>query len=211
MNHFAWQAQLGAPLAVVLGILMCFWGYRLLKVMLGVVGAIVGASAGWSFGMGLASANHVVALVCAVVAGLIGAALCVWLFFLGVFLLGASVGAIAASAFFGTAGTQPNPIIIVVVAVIFGVLALVLQKFMIIVATAFNGSYLVTAALLHLLGGGQNSTVWLYPPQAGPLGTRGMVALVFWIVLGVVGVSVQYASSRRRGEVQKQTAQTAPP
>ena len=90
MNVNAWTGQMSAPLAVAVGILICFWGYCLLKVSLGVVGFIAGAAGGWAVGLSLAPGNSGIALLCAVIGAVIGAVLCIWLFFLGIFLLGAS-------------------------------------------------------------------------------------------------------------------------
>jgi hypothetical protein len=138
--------------------------------------------------------------MCAIIGGVICAVLCIWLF-LGIFLLGASAGAIVATALCHAAGNQPQPVLVLVLAVVFGVIALVLQKLMIIVSTAFSGSYLVTAGLLHLLAGAQNvSPLWFDHLQQGSAGLLGHVALVFWLVLGLAGGSFQYRGRRRREE-----------
>ena len=210
MNANAWVGQISAPLAVGVGFLMCFCGYRILKLTLGIMGFMAAASGGWALGLSWAPNNGGIALICALVAGVIGAALCIWFFFLGIFLLRASAGAIVAAAFFNAAGNQPQPILLLVFAVVFGVLALVMQKFMIIASTAFSGSYLITAGLLQLLTGVQNgSPLWfdrLHPCSAGIL---GYVALAFWIALGLAGASFQYRGSRRRKEAVRHEEQSA--
>src|SRR5208282_1724103 len=120
MNVNVWAGQLTAPLAIVVGILICFFGYRIVKIALGILGFILGATGGWAAGLSLAPGNHGIALVCAVIGGVIGAVLCVWLFLLGIFLLGASAGAIVAAAFFSAAGNQLQPILLLVLAIVFG-------------------------------------------------------------------------------------------
>ena len=185
MNINPWAGQITAPLAIAVGVLTCFWGYRLLKLTLGIMGFMAGATGGWAVGLSLAPGNSGIALVCGLIAGVIGAALCIWLFFLGIFLLGASAGAIVASAFISTAGNQPQLILVLVLAIVFGVIALVMQKLMIIVSTAFSGSYLITAGLLHLLAGVQDaSPLWFEHLQSGSAGILGYVALALWLVLG---------------------------
>ncbi len=201
MNVNAWAGQITAPLAVAVGILICFWGYRLLTLTLGVMGFIAGATGGWAVGLSLAPGNNGIALVCALIGGVIGAVLCIWLFILGVFLLGASAGAIVATALFSAAGNQPQPILVLVLAIVFGVIALVMQKLMIVVCTAFSGSYLVTAGLLHLLTGAQDvSAPWFDHLRPGSTGILGYVALVFWLILGLAGGSFQYGGRRKREE-----------
>jgi Domain of unknown function (DUF4203) len=207
MNVNAWAGQITAPLAVAVGILICFWGYRLLKLTLGVMGFIAGATGGWAVGLSLAPGNTGIALVCAIIGGVIGAVLCIWLFFLGIFLLGASAGAIVAAALFSAAGNQPQPILVLVLAIVFGVIALVMQKLMIVVCTAFSGSYLVAAGLLHLLTGAQDaSALWFDHLRPGSAGILSYVALVFWLVLGLAGGSFQYGGRRKREEATRNEA-----
>jgi hypothetical protein len=174
------------------------------------MGFIIGAAGGWTLGLSLVPGNNGIALVCAIIGGLICAVLCIWLFFLGIFLLGASAGAIVATALFHAAGNQPQPILVLVIAIVFGVIELVLQKFMIIVSTAFIGSYLITAGVLHLLAGGQNvSPLWFDHLQQGSAGILGYAALVVWLILGLGGASFQYRSRRRREEATRNETRSA--
>src|SRR5262245_16136236 len=69
-----------AALAIGGGILVCFWGYRLLKVTLGIMGAVVGASGGWALGLSLSPGSAGMALVCSILGAVVGAVLCIWLF-----------------------------------------------------------------------------------------------------------------------------------
>src|SRR5262245_981457 len=101
-----------ALLAMVAGILICFFGYRMLKLTLGIMGAIVGGSGGWALGLSFASGNTVIALVCAAAGAIVGAGLCIWLFFLGIFLLGATAGTAVAAALFHGVGQQPAPMVV---------------------------------------------------------------------------------------------------
>jgi hypothetical protein len=199
-----------AGAAILAGILICFWGYRMLKVTLGITGAIFGASSGWALGLSVAPNSAGVALVCAVVGALIGAALCIWLFFLGIFLIGASAGTAIASAVFNASGHQPAPLIVLVVAVVFGVIALAVQKFMIVISTAFSGSYLLLAGILPLVSNGPSAApLWVDPFQRGPTGALGMGALIFWAVVGVAGAAFQFREGRRREELAREQTQAA--
>jgi hypothetical protein len=145
MNHDLWTHQLTAPLAIAVGVLACFWGYRIAKVILGIMGFAGGFVGGWMAAASLAPGHDVIALVSALLGGAIGSVLCVWLYFLGIFLLGASAGVVVAGAAFAGMGHEAQPIFLLVSAVAFGLLALALQKFMIIVSSAFSGSYLIAA------------------------------------------------------------------
>lgn len=201
MNAIAWAGRIRAPLVIAAGLFTCFCGYRILKLTLGILGFIAGAEGGWAIGLSLAHGNSGIALLCAIIVGAIGAALCVWLFFLGIFLLGASAGAIVGAALFSASGNQPQPILLLVMAIVFGVIALIMQKFMIIVSTAFSGSYLVTTEIWHLLAGDQSiSPLWFVHLQPGSAGWLSYAAFAFWLVLGLAGMSVQYRAGRRRDE-----------
>ena len=210
MNDYAWTGQLTVPAALAVGILACFWGYRIVKIILGIMGFMAGAVGGWELASSLAPGHNVVALVCAGIGGVIGAVLCIWLFFFGIFLLGASAGTVVAGAVFSGTGHHAQPILVLVFAVVFGLLALLLQKFMIVVCTAFGGSYLITAGIQHLIAGPHAAPLWFDPSQAGSPGLLGYAALAFWLVLGLLGVSFQYRGTRSRNQAARQEAQPAP-
>jgi hypothetical protein len=70
---------------------------------------------------------------------------------------------------------------------------------MIIVSTAFSGSYLVAAGLFHLISGVHaRSPLWLDPAHPGSPGVLGYVFLVFWLFLGVAGAGFQNRVNRKK-------------
>ena len=200
MNNQPVAAQISALGVCVAGILICFWGYRLLKLTLGLLGFIAGAYAGWQLSVSVLDANNAMALVCAFVGGLIGMALYLWLYFLGIFLLGATAGAIVAAAFFNGTAHQPQPLVVLAVSVGFGLIALMAQKFMIVAATAFSGAYLIAASLWPFIAAQNPSRIWLDPTHVPPLGSLGYAALAIWLVLGVAGTSFQFRGGPRKVE-----------
>lgn len=209
MNHQAVAGQVSALVVCVAGILICFCGYRLLKLTLGLLGFIAGAYAGWQLAATALHASDLQALICAVVGGLLGMALYLWLYFLGVFLLGATAGAIMAAAFFNGTAHPAQPLVVLASSVAFGLVALVAQKFMIIVATAFSGAYLVAAGLWPFIAHGQSpSRIWLDPAHITPLGSLGYAALAIWFVLGIVGISVQLRAGSKKVEPAEKPAQS---
>src|SRR5262249_24587563 len=98
MKDYVWTGQITAPVAVVIGVLACFWGYRLVKLVLGVVGFAAAAVAVLAAGSSLAPGHSAVVLVCALIVGILGAILCIWLFYVGIFVLGATAGTIVSGA-----------------------------------------------------------------------------------------------------------------
>jgi hypothetical protein len=191
-------------IAVAVGLFNCFFGYRILKATLALTGFVVGAAAGWNAAASLAPGNSTVAVIAAVVLGIIGAVLCVWLFFLGIFLLGAAAGVALAEAVSGGIGTQTQPILVLGLALILGIIAVIVQKFIIIFCTAFSGAYLVIAGGFGLLAGGQSPLpLWLSTQPADATRRFGLVALVLWLVLSIAGVVAQAGRGRKKPEPEK--------
>ena len=85
-----------------------------------------------------------------------------------------------------------------------------MQKFMIFVSTAFLGSYLVMAGIFHLVPSlHHHSPLWFNHAQPGSVGSWGYVALVFWLVLGLAGVSFQNRAHRTKAQAARDKAQPA--
>ena len=82
-----------ALLFVVTGFLSCFAGYRLFKLILAIYGFVLGAAIA-NATMGVSAT--VPAVLTAVVGGLAGAVILVLAYFVGIALVGASLGALVA-------------------------------------------------------------------------------------------------------------------
>jgi Domain of unknown function (DUF4203) len=134
---------------VVLGLAEVFLGYRLFRILVGVLGALVG----------FFYAPDIIALVTGeapafAVAVVVGAALALafallawYVFWLAVFAWGAAVGYAAAMAAFDTL-----PWLAVVIGIVVGMLAMLFQRVLIVLLTALNGAWLVVAGIAFLLG-----------------------------------------------------------
>lgn len=176
-------------LALIIGAVQCFAGYRIFKVVLGLTGFIVGGVMGAAGGYAC-SQNGLVALFAGLVGGCLGAALLTALYFLGVFLVGAFLGGIVGAVLL--AGSLPQPALLLIPAVIAGVLALVFQRFMIIVSTAFVGAWTVVTGVAYFTTGTIDATsIQSFYHSAA---SQNHVMLLGWLVLGVVGVIIQYSS-----------------
>lgn len=205
MNDYAQVGRLNALLAIVAGLLICFWGYRLLKLSLAIIGFIAGAFAGWELGLSWANGSTAIILVCAFVGGIVGMGLCLWLYFLGIFIVGATAGTIVAAAFFSGMGHQIQPMVLLVLPIAFGLIALLAQKFMIIVSTAFSGAYLIMAGIWpFVIDNPDVSRIWLYPARTGSPGHLGYGALALWALLTVLGVGSQLRTHRQKAEPEVQ-------
>ena len=190
-------AAFQTPAAIILvvgGLLSCFAGYRVFRVVLGFFGFVLGALLTSSV---MATDQTMWMIVAAVVGGIVGALILVAAYFVGVALIGAGVGALAVNLIWATLGREPHILIVILFAIAGALAALALQRYVIITATGFGGAWTTIVGALALMGdklaveAAARNNVWLaYPMNPAP-GQRWVI--VAWLVLGLVGVIVQLA------------------
>jgi hypothetical protein len=187
-------ASLQAPAAAILligGLLACFAGYRIFRVVLGIYGFILGALLATSI---VGTEQTMWTILAAIGGGLAGALILIAAYFVGVALIGAGLGAMLANLIWAGVGGEPHVAVVIVLAIAGALAALALQRYVIIVATAFGGAQTVVVGAAALLGNRQaadaaaRAVYSVYPLNPMP-GTP--VDLVAALVLGVLGVLVQ--------------------
>jgi hypothetical protein len=188
-------ASFQLPAAIVLlagGAVSCFAGYRVFRLVLGIYGFILGAL----FASSAVGAEHTAWMIGAALGGgLVGALILIAAYFAGVAILGAGVGALVASLIWAGLGREPGALIVILFAIAGAVGALVLQRYVIIAATAFGGAWTMIVGGLALAGnrGAAAATThagtWLvYPTNPAP--GQNWIFIV-WVILGLVGAGVQ--------------------
>ena len=188
-------ASFQTPAALILiagGLISCFAGYRVFRIVLAIYGFILGALVA-SAAMGT---EHTAWMILAALGGgILGAAILVAAYFVGVALLGAGVGALAASMIWASFGREPHAFVVIVFAIAGALGALALQRYVIIGATAFGGAWTLIVGVFALLGdrtaaaAAARNDVWLaYPMNPAP-GKNWIILL--WVVLGLAGAAVQ--------------------
>ena len=187
-----------ATLLLLGGLVACFAGYRLFRIVLGIYGFILGALLATTI---VGAGNTGSLVVAAVIGGAIGALVLNLAYFLGVVLVGAAFGAMLATLFWGRAGVEPHVLIVILFAVAGAVGAMLLQRYVIIVGTAFGGAWTALVGGLALMGdraalaAASANNVWVvYPLDPAP--GREWV-LWAWLGLGVVGMVAQLGQGRR--------------
>ena len=190
-------ASFQIPAAVILlvgGLISCFAGYRVFRVVLGIYGFIIGAL----FASGIVGPENTLWMVLAAVGGgIVGALILIAAYFVGVALLGAGIGALVASLIWAALGREPGAIVVILFAVAGALGALALQRYVIVGATAFGGAWTIIVGALALSGtrvavdAAARNNVWLaYPMNPAP---GNYWVLLVWLALGVTGVAVQLA------------------
>jgi hypothetical protein len=196
------------PAAAVLvagGLLSCFLGSRLFKVVLGAFGFIIGALAASSLAGESAPTGMIIA---AAVGGLGGAALLLAAYFVGVALIGAGVGVAIVHLVWTQISGDPHPAVVILFAVAGALAATWLQRYVIILGTAFGGAWTVVVGGAALMGNpaalkaAADGDVWVaYPMNPAP--GQAWVPWAF-IALGAAGTLVQlYWTAGERGRVGK--------
>jgi hypothetical protein len=188
-------ASFQVPAAIILvvgGVLACFAGYRLFRVVLGIYGFILGALVASSM---VGTSDTASMLVAAGVGGIIGALLLILAYFVGVALIGAGIGALLANVIWAQLGREPHALIVVAFSIAGALGALALQRYVIVLGTAFGGAWTLLVGGLALTGNrvageaAQRGEVWLAYPMNPAQGERWVI--ITWIVLGVIGTAVQ--------------------
>src|SRR5262245_4894593 len=128
-----------ALLLIAGGAVACFAGYRLFRVVLAIYGFILGAGFASSI---VGSTNTVGMVAAALVGGLVGSLVLVFAYFVGIALVGAGLGAFVAHLLWTQAGSPEPPALAVIAFAILGAAgAMLLQRYVIIIGTAFGGAW----------------------------------------------------------------------
>lgn len=203
------------PAAAVLiggGLLACFFGYRSFKVVLAVFGFILGALAASSV-FGVSDTTPMV--IAALIGGIAGGALLLAAYFVGVALVGAGIGALLAQLIWTQIEGDPHPFIVIFFSVAGALLATWLQRYVIILGTAFGGAWTTLVGTLAIVGdsgplkAAAQGDVWVaYPMNPAP-GQRWVP--IAWFLIGAVGTLVQMKwTGGDRGRVVKPNKKKKP-
>jgi hypothetical protein len=185
--------ELPAAVMIVLGgALSCFAGYRLFKITLAIYGFIFGAMLASSM-MGITNTTGMI--VAALVGGLAGALILLFAYFIGIALIGAGLGALLVHVGWSYVRPGDPPVAILIALAIAGAIgAMLLQRYVIIVSTAFAGAWTVIVGSLAIISQGTERSsrvgdVWILYPMTPAPGARWVP--IAWVALGVVGTVVQ--------------------
>ncbi|MEZ4548152.1 MAG: DUF4203 domain-containing protein [Thermodesulfobacteriota bacterium] len=197
-----------AAIAVAAGLVECFFGYRIFRFILGVAGFVAAAVFFGSLGYELSGGSEPVSIIAGLAGGVLGACLFYYLYIIGVFFLGAILGFTIAMYVFSLMNMDVIPAVLYGAAIISGALAAVFQKPMLIIATAFGGSFAAVTGGAYMLY--RN----FYPLDPGFLGNLEEDQLyrmaMIWFALGVFGLVVQLMILPRKEAVAPPTGGNTP-
>ena len=181
-----------AILLVIAGGLTCFTGYRLFRVVLAIWGFALGAFIGSSM-MGVG--NTFAMFIAGLVGGVLGALALVFAYFMGVALLGAALGALVGHIAWTQFATGDPPALLIVGLAIAGAIgAIVLQRYVVIIGTAFFGAWMMIVGVVAIADRGAvravrgMNDIWILYPLSPA--SRGW-SVAAWMIAGLIGMAIQ--------------------
>ncbi len=184
---------------MLIGSLICFLGYRLIYLIIGLCGFIVVTSSSFLLLGGYTTHIFPFTIILSLFLGLIGGILAIFFYKSGVFLLGV-IGGFS----FGiiTLPVINTPIILLLLGIAGGFLSLVVEKILIIIATASIGSLVIVWALVRLF---EFIDILKITPDFEPSYFQ-MVCILTWLGLTLIGFAVQYKYSKVKIRKRKTTS-----
>ncbi len=180
--------------AIAVGALYCFLGYRLFRLVLFLTGFVLGGSVAAGL-LHLLSQGHTVAsLVAGVLGGVAGAMALLFVYRAGVFFVGV-IGGVIVGMHILVGRTEGWELWAILGAGLgAGLLALMLERSVMSIATAAIGAWAVAMGLAYFLfARGFVPT----PDDLFPVGRARQYFLVVWAVFAVAGVYFQLSSLRK--------------
>lgn len=143
--------------AIAWGVLDCFFGYKVFKITIAVLGGMTGVVLGHTVALaaGLQGGGHVTAMA---VGGLIGAGLAFLLYLAAVFFAGFGFGATLGLMLLARLDQSMAVLGAVLLGLVMALLAVKLQRVLIVLSTALLGSFRAVVALSAFT----SNADWLY-------------------------------------------------
>jgi len=178
------------------GLLLLGWGYKLVRLVLGVAGLLIGGALGWELGQSVGLVGGFLYGAAAIGAVLL-AVLMPLLRKLGIFLLGFGAGSALGTLLMGSPTTWAEGAVIVGAGIGGGLIGLFLERFLLVTATSFLGALGAVTGFGSITGLGLTVEQFL-AQDPGATHTIPLVALVVIAALWVGGFAWQMGRSRKR-------------
>lgn len=168
-------------IGLILALLGCFFGYKMLKFWISLAGFIIGAAAGYAITYQMTS-NSTYALIGTLAGAILVSFLSYKIYLVGVFLL-AGLGAYFVSASYLPLEGIPLTAAAVVIGLVVAILAVIYMRPAIIVITGLQNGILAAGALAELM----------------PLSNQSMT-IPLGVGLGMIGAAFQFMTTRSKKE-----------
>ena len=190
-----------AILFVAGGLITCFAGYRLFRFVLGLYGFFAGAMIGST---SVDPGSTLAVIMGFIVGGVVGCVLMVFAYFVAIGLVGAALAATLLHFGWRLVGGDPPTLLVIVVCVIGAVVAVQVQRWVVILGTSIGGAWTTMTGAGALIGEPKTMTaatsapnMWVvYPLDFMPPTTWLMLG---WVLLALVGIVVQAKTTTKLG------------
>ena len=179
------------------GMITCFYGYRLFKIVLAITGFVTGGTLAWTV-LTTAGYGQTVMIAGTFLAGLVGGIAMVSLFFAGVFLFGCSMGLLMAVLLLSTIGSELNVVVVSIFALVNGLVTLWFRKVLVVASTALTGAWSVLSGIAYFVGDLDLVGALAKPELLRTQGGLYYAVLALWLLLGISGIAIQMRSQRKR-------------
>lgn len=185
-----------AIILLAAGLAACFLGYRLFRWLLVLYGFAGGA---WVTSLFVGALSAWAAAAVVLVGGLAGAAVLLVLYLAAVAVAGAGAGVLILNLSRPPAGDEPEAWMVILASLVGASIAVMLQRGVIIVGTAFGGAWTALVGVLALVGhpgarAAAAGDLWQMYPLAP---ARGQVPFaVGWLSLGLLAALWQLLGTR---------------
>ena len=195
----------GAAGLILWGLLDCFFGYRVFKFTVALLGAAAGAVLGHQLFVEVLGLTGDVRWIGLAVGAVIGGVLAFGLYLVGIFILGFSLGFMLAPGLWPAADKPMLLVVGAVAGLVCGVVATLLQRLLVAVGTAWSGSIRVVLGVAFFTDGLDWSYYAVHPQEIGVLLTQRMWMLLAFFALGASGFIAQLMGHRRAKATSKES------
>jgi hypothetical protein len=183
-------------LLLVGGLVAWAAGYRLFRFVLTLFGFYIGALAATAV---LGPGDRTMLVLAALGGGAVGALIMFFGYFVGVALVGAGIGALSVHMIWSRLGSDPHAFVVILAAVAGAAAAMALQRYVIIIATAFVGGWTMLWSAMNVIDSSgaisRRPEVWMvYPFDLAP---GRLWLLAAWAAIGLLGIFVQLRFTAR--------------
>jgi hypothetical protein len=187
--------QVTFVVAVVMGLgaLYCFFGYKVLKFIIGLTGFIIAGSVAGLLVHWATNGHFISSGIAALIGGIAGACALFFLYRTGIFALGLMGATLIAH---NTLADRPEswiPLTILGLGIVGGLCALFIERPVMKLATATLGAWLIVTGAAYFLAGSPEITDL---SQAFTLDEHHKIILVAWAVTTIAGAMAQWATDR---------------
>ncbi len=188
-------SQLNALMAAVVavGTLYCFLGYRTLRFVIGLTGFLLAGSVAGALAIWLSRGHEIATLISFAIGGICGAFALFFLYRTGVFLVGLLGAALVANNILDNTGETWVPLAVMGLGAVGGLIALILEKPVMLVATSVLGGWMLVSAGVFFIEGGEDLEIIRETLRSDE---KRLLMLGAWLALSILGIVSQILATR---------------